>query len=500
MLITLTTVALAIGALTALLSLLLPRWSGTFRPATVPSALPRAMAVGLILTAALFALTLPAAPPFSPGLRLGWGLPIGGVLGLIAAWGAVSLAQEELRVWPYPGAFASAAAVVAVSLTLLLFRGDPETSLLGCALGFGMVAGLVRVLLPQPAAALPVEFAGVLAVLLSSACALGLHHFGTPEHRGWWAYPLLLAAAWLLALALSFALSARRGWWSGTGMIAAAGVLATGLVLAAGTLLAHRLVPSLSLLPVLLPGLAAGALIAWLSSSVAEEEVASPARVRAGALAALTLLFLLALTFKLLQAYGTAVALTAAVGVIAVSLGLGWRRAALPVLLLASGAGYLLLRLFLERSGWQAGVEPDVHYTLLGLLLGVLLPFLYVSLQDRPGLGRALALGLLALGSPLVLAALWGGDATVGFLGGLVVAPALAAVLPSLPGPVGLLSVGMALVAVALAPTLEALYLLPRVDKVYLAGALALLVILWSLGLGLLRLRTARLHPQPQEG
>jgi len=501
MLITLTAVALGLGVVTAVLCYLVSVWSGHRPRLSDRKATVAAVVLGGLVTLLVFALALPSTPPFSPGLRLGWGVLIGGVLGVLGALGAAGLARGDGPAPAHGSAFAASVAVVAVALALLLFRDDPAEALLGCALGFGVVAGAVRTMVSAPEVALPMEASGVLAALLAAACLLGSYHYEAAADRGWWAYPLVLAGAWLLAYTIALVLSLRRGWPGRAGAPALAGVLAAVLAAGLGALLAQRLGGERPFLPVVLAGLLVGGLVVWLSHSVAGEEETSAARFRAGALAALLMLFLLAFTFKLQQAFGTGVALAAFAGIAGASALAGWRAAAMPGLVLAAGANYLLLRVFLERGGMSANdVAPDVHYTLVGMLLGVMLPFLYASFRARPGAGRAVLLGMVALGSPVVLAALWGPDAVVGFLGGLVIAPALAAFVRAPAGGVAIVAVGMALVSAQLGKAFQLLYRLPRVDKAYVAGAVALVVVLWIVGLGAAQWRAARAAGQPQEG
>jgi hypothetical protein len=476
-------VGLGIGALAAVVSYALPTLSG--RPPTERPR-PLLLAVGLGLTLVLFLLTLPTTPPFSPGQRLGLGFLIGGMLGLLATAGSARLARREEAYWPYPHVFALSLALAAVSLALLCFRGDPEEALLGCALGFGMVAGLIR--LAGSDATFALEPAAVLAATLVAGSLLAVYHFDTPSQRGWWGFPVALAGAWALALAIAYA-----GRRLGALLPMLTGLLAAVLTLLVGGLLDRRLGAQEGMVPLLLFSFVTAALIVWLTT--ASQDAPSPVRSRAAALATLLLLFLLVLSFKLLQALGTAIALLAVWAIIAPSLNRG--RAWAPVQLLIVGANFLLLRLFLERIGASPGdVQPDLHYTLIGLALGVLLPTLSLSLYEPPGVGRALAVGLIATGAPLALVALWGPDAAVGFLLGLIVAPALTALLgleaDSWLAPAGLVSLGMALVTVQFSRVFADLYQLPRVYKACLAGGIALLVLLWIAGLGLARLRASR--------
>ena len=482
-----------VGVLAAAVSLLLPLLSG--RRLAFPDR-PRALsalALGLALTALLFLLTLPTTPPFSPGQRLGVGFLIGGVFGLLAAAGCLGLARREEPYWPYPGILALSLALAAVSLAFLLFGGDPGSALLGCALGFGMIAGLTRLMMGGEGLH-SLEAAAALAATLAAACLLAAAHFDKPALRGWWAFPLALAATWVLAQAVAHAGAATKR--SPAIRVAAAALLAAVLTLLGGLLLARRLGPLDPLAALLVTGFVTAALIVWLTNALAgEPQVRGPALP--AALSALLMLFALVLGFKLLQGFGAGLALLGAWAVIASGLARGGARSFLPIQMLIFGANFLLLRLFLERIGAGPGdVQPDLHYTLIGVLLGALLPVVSLSLCARPGLGRTLLLGLLTAASPLILVTLWGPDAAVGLLLGLIVAPALAVVTQpeaeSWLAPAGLVSLGLALVTVQFGEVFATLYLAPRAHKVYLAGGIAVLVLLWIAGLGLARLFAAR--------
>jgi hypothetical protein len=499
-------IGLGVGLLVALVSYLLPT-TGSGRGAPPDRGAHRpALLAGLGLTVLLYLLTLPTSGHFSPGQRLGQGFLIGGVLGLLAAFGSARLKRGEQSYWPYASVLCLSLALSAVSLTFLLFSHNPEDALLGCALGLGLVAGVFRATQGEEISA-PLEAGAVLGATLVAGCLLSLYHFDTRVQAGWWPYALVLASAWLLGAAMLYT------WGAG---LAKAGkpvlpvLLATaalGLVLTVlvGHLLANHLGTTGALLPLLLTGVVAGALLLWLRESQPAGAAAALYRLRAAALSALVVVFLLILSFKLQQAFGTAVALLAlwAVAIAPMVRGAGFS-SLLPLLTL--GANFLLLRLFLERIGaGPSDVSPDLHYTLVGLILGALLPTVYASLQERLGMGRMVLLGLVTLATPVVVVALWGPDAAVGLLAGLVVGPALALLLgQALPGPwiapAGLISLGMGLVMVQFGASLSLLYQLPRVDKALLAGGVALLLVIWVVGFGLVGGRAARRAVSAQEG
>jgi hypothetical protein len=486
-------ISFGIAVLVAAVSLFIPAWVvPRRRPPAAPSVVP-ALVVGALGVLIVFVLTLPASPPFSVGMRLGLGVLIGGVIGLQALWWTPRLAPGE----PYVAIYASASAVAALSLTLLLFAGNPGAALLGCALGFGLAAGVGRVMVGGETTA-PLELAAVLGGALAAGSVLALARFGSPGQRGWWAYPMALAASWLLGQAIAAGavspsdLPTRRPAAS-TAIVAGA---AAAAVLLLGWLLASRLEPPLPVLGLLIVGLVTGFLAAWIAVVTTGEGAQPAAAARGAALAALLVLFLMAVAFRALHGFGAAVALIAAAG-LAVSMVARGRSIALSAAL-ALGVNFLLLRLFLERSDTLLGeVETSTHYTLLGMALGALLPILYASLHSRPGAVRAVALGLLTAASPPIVLALWGQDAGVGLLAGLVIAPAVAAVAaPFGPerwaAPAPLMALGMALILVQFSGSLLLLYDLPRAAKMGLAGAVALVAVLWILGASLAAARPPR--------
>ncbi|NIM07122.1 MAG: hypothetical protein GTN69_04810, partial [Armatimonadetes bacterium] len=251
----------------------------------------------------------------------------------------------------------------------------------------------------------------------------------------------------------------------------------------------------------LIAGFATALLSAWLALSAETTDEQWPRILQAPALSVILLVFLLALSFRLSAGFGAAAALVAGWAVAAAMLGFRSNAGRLPLQMLAIGANFLLLRLFLERSGFDFGeIDISLHYTLMGILLGMILPFVFSSLYLRQGLARVLLVGLPSALSPLLILAFWGPDAALGLLVGLVAAQAFSLLLSLISqqnplsaawqAPVGLISLGMALVAVQYSHPLVFLYELSRAQKAHLAGAVALLAVLWVFVLGLVKLRT----------
>jgi hypothetical protein len=497
--------------------------TASLAPQPPPAQRPRiapGLVLGIVLTAIFFLLTLPTQPPFSPGQRLGWGFLIGGAVGLVAAVGAARTDRADRSYWPYPAAVTLSLALAGCSLVILLFRGDPTDALLGCALGLAMIGGIFRTILPtQPAAAeagdpvdaplaaYALEASAIMAVTLAAGCSLAVYHFHESGLRGWWAYLPALASLWIAGQTVASIPSAHRVvaryplLWA---MAAAAFSLV--LVLVFGWRVGAKLEPAESLGLLLVAGSVTAALIAWLA--IGAEDKPWLGAVRAHALGAMLMLFLVVLSFKLLAGFGAAVALMVGWAVAGPLLGLRSPARRAPAQALAVGANLLLLRLFLERSGGTVGeVELSLHYALIGVVIGALLPFVYSSLHLRRGLGRTLMLGALGALSPVALLALWGPDAALGLLAGLVGAQALALMLLPLAqanpevalwqAPTSLLALGTALVAAQFSRPFAFLYDMPRVYKTYLAVGIAAAVILWVIAMALVQWRGRKRSPAP---
>jgi hypothetical protein len=514
-------IGLGIGILAALLSLLVPSALGTAAAKQSRLRITKGLLLGAVLTILLFSATFYEEYPFSPGHRLGWGILVGGLAALLSALGAARLPRPSVGYWPYPSVLASALSLSALSLTVIIFPGDPVDGLLGCALGIVMVTGIFRCLpsVESPpthagsATAAPGDFgpaleAGAgLAVTLAAACCLAVYHFHRTDMRGWWAYGLALAAFWLLGHLLSYIAAAQRSAARyPVLLLVLASALGIALVITLGAMLGARLEPAEKLTLLLASGAVTTALIAWLSLTAAAADHTLLRGIQTGGLAAILVLVLLIIGFKALAGFGAALTLIAGWGVAIAALSYGGAAAQIPMQALALGTSFLLLRLFLERFGAGLGdVDLSVHYTLIGLLIGALLPLVFSALYPRPGVGRAILLLVLgALAVPAVLA-LWGLDAVLGLLLGLIAAQGIVVlarlVVPATPtptegpehaawvAPAGILGLGIALVAVQFSQSLAFLYEVPRAAKVYLAGGIALAALLWIIGLGLLRLR-----------
>lgn len=516
--VTLSGIGVGLGLLGAVVSFLVPVLLGPPGRPALPRVWPGLVAGGLLVLAAFLA-TLPTQAPFSAGQRLGWGFVVGGGAALVAALLCSFLPREERPYQPYPAGVTLGLALGSASLAFLLFRGDPGDALLGAALGWALVAGVAATFSApgvEPDLTRATEAGAALAATLAAACVLGVHHYPGPGQRGWWAFPLALAAFWLAGHVLSYLAASRPGWgrrWAPqVGVAAAAGaVLAFGL----GSMMAARLTPSEPLEAILGSAIVAGALILWLALS-AEQEGGWPAMIQAAGLGVLLALLLVTFSFKLMAGFGTALALLAAWPALAAGLaapaagGARSGHGGLPMQCLLMGAGLLLVKVFLERSGVRLGeVQLSFHYTVVGVALGALLPLTYPTVRLAPGVLRVLAVGALGAGTPVLVLTLWGPDAMLGLLIGLAVCQGLVALARAFPGdgqaelwqaPMSVVALGMGLVGAQFSRAGAFLYQLPRATKAQVALAVGVVGLLWLIGVALAQLRLRRRAASAGEG
>jgi hypothetical protein len=496
----LSAIGLVIGVVAAVFSYVVPSW---LAPPGRVEGRPRIGAgfgLALVLIVVLGVLALAKHPPFSSGQHLAAGYLIAGLAALVGALACSRLLNPGFAYWPYPFALQMSMALVATSLTLLAFKGDPVEALLGCALGYTVVAGCFRItyatgrILDLSRA---LEAGAAVAITLSAACTRGVYHFHSRDERGWWAFPLALAAFWLLGQIISYLASASKllSKLPVASMLISA-VLSVALSVVLGSVLGMKLQPAESMVALLLTGAVTAALVIWLTLTAERETQEWPLWIQVAATCLLLALFLLVMSFKLFAGYGVAIALIAAWAVVGSALGMGAFAARLPLQVLIMGANFLLLELFLARPSLTVGQSDlSMHYALVGVVLGVLLPAVYSSLVLEAGVGRTFLLGFLGSLTPVVLLTLWGQDALLGLMVGLVARQGVAAGFVVLvaasekwgpwQAPTALLALGMAVVTVQFSRSLAFLYDMPRLYKGYLAGGIAVIVVLWVVGLAL---------------
>jgi len=435
-------------------------------------------------TVALFLLSLPSGKPFSPGLTLGWGVLIGGLVGLYAWFEASGSFAGEAASARTVGMLAAAA--LGPAAALLIFRGYPNEALMGCAGGAVLVAAIGwAIVRPREdgigareprseergvrsengdrvaAEAAPtgtgrgLEVFALATAAVCAGCVLAILHFprAHPGHvwGGYWVLPALAMAAAALAVAV-VAGAGPSGRWGPLLRALAPGAVVVVLVGALGS----KLLPKLDWdLP--LYGLVA---IGFIVAMLAQLELgpdASPAdgsRLSCGPskrhcarpvgltfAAVLLTLATVAVAFKRLHGYGECLALLAGLPVAAVTyLGSGRGRDSVTGPIAMGAAGILLLmtlnRLFVEQVGTSWALDFQQHYDTFAVVLGIGACFALMAFAARgvqqgragrpPGtqIPRAIFLGLAVGLVPLVLAALWGAKAVNAFLIGLVFAQA----------------------------------------------------------------------------
>jgi hypothetical protein len=462
-----------------------------------------------VLAVVFFGVTLIPRPPFARGAGLGIGFLVGAATALLASPFALR-GGDALRRAGSATALAGWA-VIGLAALALVFGDMALPTALGFALGTLLVCGLLRMGLGQRAGQRSDWFAmegyAVWAITLAAAVAISTFGAASPVRRP----ELPTAVAGILVIASVIAvrlLGGERGRQRPGRAVGLAAALATAITLAAIALLAWRAFADWNLLWVALCGAAAATIAGWLIAGAG----AGIGAMRSAALAAVVVIVALAVCFRLMGAYGAGIGL-----IVAWAIGLGMLNLALPggdgrsesppsrgfVRWLALGLAFLLYRLFSERYRDAVGhADLRTHYTMIGALLGIVLPMLYASWRAgaasaEEGRGaallRAIGIGLAVALTPLVLAVLWSLKATLGLLGGVVAAQVILLLLPLLDGAGpslatswNLVALGMMTVAVVFCQSLQALPVLARAQKIYLALGVGVVLAIWALISGLL--------------
>lgn len=492
------------------------RWRSLLSPPVRPVLVLAAIAIVVV-----FALTLPTGSPFSPGLTLGWGILIGGLLGLYALFEAGG--SFEGRDWNARVVGLLSAAGLGPSAVLLVFHGYPNEALTGCALGAILVPAVGNSLLRPALAACSdddrpsangdrgVEVYALAVAAIVAGMRLGIDHFprADPGHTngGYWALPAVLLAAETLTIILLSGIRERRPLrWPILLCGGAAGAASVVVTAVLKVKLLPELAWELPLYGLLVYGFVVTLLVHAQES--ADEGQSRPVALAFGAV--LLVLAVVAIAFRRLQGYGEALALMAGLPVVAVPYLSGARTRRPVAESIAMGAFAVLLmltlnRLFLERAGRGFMLDFQEHYDYLAVVLGIgacfgLLAFASRGIEQarealttgrgRPGsqMARTAFLGLVAAAVPLVLAAIWGMKAINAFLIGLVFAQATWMMLAAwvvgeereraLAGAPQVYFVGAILVAIQLAPRILALDLM-RGQKLLIAGLATAVAVIW---------------------
>lgn len=421
----------AVGQASGWLNILAARWC--FAPA---------FGAGVALVAFLF--TLPAKPPWQPGLLMGWGIAIGAVFALWAV--GESAVDPGAETWAARCVSLLCLAALGPSLILLIFRGDPTDALIGCAVGgvcvvlccFGVFAASAAAGDQSAAATLN---RGLETYILSSVAVIGgaylaIQHYPRPTPGslagGYWAIPGLLTAVCALVLAV---LSAGKGARLSPARFLSTGVVC-GLAAAIVTWVLHwKLLPVLPWLPCVYAAAGFG-LIGWvvlLHDVNGSEAAARPVLPALAAACGAILIGALAYQGEG-GAFGQALAVvTAAVVVMLVHGARVSQRGALAGGLLNGSAGLLALmvwyRLYADDTAHWRSLDFQQHYQFLAIALGAGAAFASMALasggaqvRERSRVWRTIAMGVAAVAAPLLVASLWGERAVAAYLGGLVAA------------------------------------------------------------------------------
>lgn len=451
----------------------------------------------LVLALLFWAIAMQRRVPFSPGQSLAWGWLIGGVTGAVAI--LLSFRLSEMITDTSPPRTARLAALsnlffglFAVSLAYSIFANDPMDPLLGFAMGAAM-AGILHTCTQYAASkTLPIrtETWAMFAITIAVAVVLASQHFDATQLRMWWALPILLATTITVVSYIGIELSSLgklRENAGGSHVLAA--LIAAAIVAGLTSIYAWKLFDEWQLLEVVAVGLGIAAIIGWIAAALARDQ-SEASGMEAGAACVLLVAAFATVAFKLWAGLGIAVALLGAWTIAIPSLGdreNGRLREALswPLYL---GLSIVLFKLFIEQYGSDLHrSDVGIHYTFIGAMLGVMIPFVLAAALTRLretcakcAIAGVALVGLIAAASPLIPSVLWEARAGMGFVFGLTAA--MAFMLLSRLGGETKYSVPLLAIAGQLAAVQFMFLLLDievtravRIEVVAVVGALALL-------------------------
>ena len=418
----------------------------------------RTAGLTFILTIVFWAIAMQRGAPFSTGQTLGWGFLIGGLTGTAAILLSSRLGSAE---GPRPMAVHSILflALFGASLTYLIFNGYPQPAMIGFAIG-SVMAGILAYYSIEESADLIQSWA-LFGVALSAGVVLAVEHFNQLENRYFWPLPILLGTIILIASFTAVELSQIGRLRRASALISAIG--APILVI----ILCWRLTGLFDwqLLAVAAVGIAIAGLVRWLDSQKANPAVS----------ALLVIAFLVA-AFKLWAGLGIALGLLAMWSVVSEN------KKSMQVISL--GLAFLLVKLFTEKySSALRATDLQVHYSLIGAALGIVIPFLLgSSLKERRSIAVIALIGLAMAISPIVLYLVWETKAVFGYLFGLSAAMILQMLVNEERRSIGLLVIGAELTTIQFMSSLLLLEL-ARTQRVWIlgivivAGAIALIFV-----------------------
>ncbi len=467
-----------------------------------------------VITLVLFGIALLKQVPFSPGQGLAVGLLIGGLFGAIEIMRTVWLSEyvsyiRQARLSVLASLFAGLAAV---SVTYAAFASNPWEPLIGFSIGAAMAAIFHTCMqyLSGKELSVRTEAWALFSITIAASILISMRHFDATHLRVWWAMPILLATTVLVAQYIAVEIASLGRLKDNAGMSTFVAMLIGAAIVAGLTAIySWRLYSVWELLYVTAVGVGVGALIAWLFAGFSREASGAGA-MEAGAATVVLMLAFSVTAFKLWAGLGIGVGLIAAWVVAIPALSGLPASEERPKLLadaalwpLSFGLTILLFRLFVQEYRPDLrGSGLEIHYTLIGALLGAILPFVFLigvlKLREATaGLAAIAAVGMTGLfsaASPLIVAMLWGDRSVLGFVFGLVAATAFMLLSRLAFGDIRYsiapLVIGAQLVAIQfMAPVLEADT--TRAVRIAILAVVVVLAVAW-LGITSLLARRAR--------
>ncbi len=465
-----------------------------------------------LLTALIFwAISMQQRTPFSTGQTLGLGFLIGGISGSIAILLGQRLAfphNDSARLNRLAVHSIMFFALFDVSLVYLIFHGNPHWALIGFSIGAVMAAILSRAASDDAAlGAIHIEMWAVFGISIAVGIVLAAQHFDQSALRIWWSLPILLAVTVMLASFVCAELRLSRFLST---------LISVFLTIGLSAIYSWRIVEDWSLLGVVAAGIAAAAIISWVTRSLNRAGDRSYGLEAASASALLVVAFIVA-AFKLWAGLGIDIGLIAAWS-IALQLfdtadpssadasdGMAPVSYALHGAL-SLGLMILLFKVFGDLYRPELGnTDLRIHYTFIGALLGIILPLIFASAITRQRQSstdmRVLAgialIGLVSAVAPILLYLVWGIKVVLGLVFGVTASAAFLYILRlsrECEGgllrncSVGLLVIGMQLSAIEFVRPLVDLDL-TRYTRIWILSGAVLIVALWFVVAGILAAR-----------
>lgn len=483
----------------------------------------------LVLTLLFWAVSMFQEKPFSTGQTLGLGFLIGGISSALAifVFSRYDRLIDSARAFRLSANSVAFLSLFTVSLTYIIFHGDPNYALIGYSIGAIMASILYRYTQqPNSISGMYTEAWAVFSISTALAIVFAVRHFNQLELRYWLALPILLAATVAIAGYIGTEVSQTRRWrdrQDGQTYVVAS-LISAFLVLILGAVYSYRLVADLQFLAVVAVGIGVAAIVGWVAAvshigGKSQDEVGSYLP-EAASITVLLLVAFVVVAFKLWSGLGIAFGLLAAWSVLFPLMGVpqsgsdeGIEKAQSVVRallgILSLGLVFLLFRLFVEQYRDDLGtIDVRVHYTFIGAVLGAILPIIYSSslsrirgaAKDQAGVKLLLNVGLIGLTAaviPLLLFMIWDIKVVLGLVFGITAGVAMLTILQlsnrSQNSNIAdistvLLAVGLQLAAVQFIAPLMGLEL-TRYLRIIILGAVVLLGILWFVFSGILAAR-----------